>query len=271
MREAHASADAGRVLELPTDDVLTPAGNRVVTLEKVADLLASIRAEGQLVPALVCPSLDLPTKWLCLGGNRRLFCCRVLGLKLKAVAVEGFVTEERQVKLRLTENVIRRNMSLLEIAEDLQRYMQLTGVSSQAEVAAALNMGVAEVSRALRLPKLLDPELHGYVRDFKVGRTVAEMIASLPAEQQHDVMRRVLEGDLKGVKRDAIAREIDRLRGKKAKAQKSVRLAFGGVVASVKGDHVAALRAFIAKAAEALKKLERDNLPPEFLGGLMQQ
>jgi ParB/RepB/Spo0J family partition protein len=270
MGEQYDSGDAGRVLELPTDDVLTPDGNRIITLETVPELLASMQAEGQLVPALVCPHPELPGKWLCLGGNRRLFCCRVLGLKLKAVAVEGLVTEERQVKLRLMENVIRRNMSLLEIAEDLQRYMQLTGVSSQTEVAAALNMGVAEVSRALRLPKLLDPELHGYVRDFKIGRTVAELIALLPAEQQRDVMRRVLEGDLRGMKRDAIAREIDRLRGKKPKAQKSLKIACGGVTATVRGDSVAALRAFIAKAAEALKKLERDNLPPEFLSGLMQ-
>ena len=240
MTASNEPGGMGGVLELPTDDVLTPEGNRVVTLETVADLLASIGAEGQLVPALVYPHPDLPGKWLCLGGNRRLFCCRVLGLKLKAVAVEGPVTEERQVKLRLTENVIRKNMSLLEIAEDLQRYMQLTGITSQAEVAAALSMGEPEVSRALRLPKLLDPELHGCVRDFKVGRSVAEMIASLPThELQRDVMKRVLEGDLRGKKRDAIAREIDRLKGKKPKAQKAVKLACGGVVATVKGDCVA--------------------------------
>ena len=152
MRETPVNGDASRILELLTDDVVTAAGNRVVTLETVADLLASMQAEGQIVPALVCLHTDLPGKWLCLGGNRRLFCCRVLGLKLKAVAVEGPVTEERQVKLRLTENVIRRNMSLLEIAEDLHRYMQLTGVASQAEVAAALNMGVSEVSRRCGCP-----------------------------------------------------------------------------------------------------------------------
>ena len=262
--------DTGRVLDLSTDDVLTPAGNRIVTLETVADLLASIQAEGQLVPGLVCPHPELPGKWLCVGGNRRHFCCRALGIRFKAVGIEGPVTEERQVKLRLTENCLRRNMSLLEISEDLHRYMQLTGITSQAEVAAALSMGEPEVSRALRLPKLLDPELHGYVRDFKVGRSVAEMIASLPTHQQREVMQRVLEGDLKSVKRDAIAREIDRPKGKKPKAQKAVKIACGGVVATVKGDCVAALRAFIARAAEALKKLEKDNLPPEFLGVLMQ-
>ena len=149
--------------------------------------------------------------------------------------------------------------------------MQLTGIASQAEVAAALSMSEPEVSRALRLPKLLDSELHGYVRDFKVGRTVAEMIASLPTpELQRQVMQRVMEGDLQGKKRDVIAREIGRLKGKKPKAQKTVKLACGGVTATVKGDSVAALRAFIARAAEALKKIEKDNLPPEFLGVLMQ-
>ncbi|HVS39332.1 MAG TPA: ParB/RepB/Spo0J family partition protein [Gemmataceae bacterium] len=271
MTASNGLGSAERVLELPPDDVVTPAGNRVPALESVTDLLASIRADGQLVPGLVCPHPEPPGKWLCLGGNRRLFCCRVLGRKFKAVAVEGPVTEERQVKLRLTENVIRKNMSLLEIAEDLQRYMRLTGATSQAEVAAALHMGLPEVSRALRLPRMLHPDLHGYVRDFKVGRTVAELIASLSAEQQHDVMRRVLEGDLKGMKRDAVAREIDRLRGRKPKAQRSLKLACAGVVATVKGDCVAALRAFIARATDALKTLERDKLPPEFLGGLMQQ
>ena len=272
MTDPRSPNNAGRILELATEDVVTPEGNRVVTLETVTDLLASMRAEGQLVPALVYPHPDLPGKWVCLGGNRRLFCCRVLGLRLKAVVIEGQVTEERQVKLRLTENVIRKNMSLMEVAEDLQRYMELTGITSQTDVAAALHMAEAEVSRALRLPRLLDPSLHCHVRDFKVGRSVAEAIASMSThEQQREIMNRVLEGDLKGKKRDVIVREIDRLKGKKPKAQKkAVRLAYGGVVATVKGPVIEALRSFMAKATEAIRKIEKDSLPPDFLGGLMQ-
>ena len=43
------------------------------------------------------------------------------------------------------------------------------------------------------------------------------------------------------------------------------------MVAVVKGNPIEALQAFIAKATESLKKVQRDNLPPEVLAGLMKQ
>ena len=72
--------------------------------------------------------------------------------------------------------------------------------------------------------------------------------------------------------RDAFKRYIDSLKspGKREKRPKAMKLAHGGVVAVIKGDAVvAALRAFVAKVAEALRKLEKDGLPPDILPGLM--
>lgn len=57
---------------------------------------------------------------------------------------------------------------------------------------------------------------------------------------------------------------------KKQNGQKPLKLKCGGVTATVTGNTVESLKAFIGKAGEALKKLEKDNLPPEFLGVLMQ-
>ncbi len=94
----------------------------------------------------------------------------------------------------------------------------------------------------------------------------AYLVASLPHEIQRTILPQVL-----GKKRDAVRRIVQAASGTtKPKGGKALKLVCGDVTATVKGDKVAALRAFIAKVTEALKKLERDNLPPEFLGGLMQ-
>ena len=94
----------------------------------------------------------------------------------------------------------------------------------------------------------------------------AYLVASLPHEVQRAILPQVL-----GKKREAVQRIVQGASGTtKPKGDKPLKLVCGDVAATVKGDKVAALRAFVAKVTEALKKLERDNLPPEFLRGLMQ-
>ena len=58
------------------------------------------------------------------------------------------------------------------------------------------------------------------------------------------------------------------MNGKKVK-QKPMKLNVGGVALMLTGG-VEALRAFVSKASEALKRLEKDNLPPDVLPSLMR-
>ena len=108
-----------RVLEQPTGRFTTLPGNRAITLESVPDLLASIREEGQLVPGLCYPNPDRADHWCIAAGHRRHFCCDILNIPFKFLPVEGDTSPARMVKLSITENVIRQQLSLLELADQI--------------------------------------------------------------------------------------------------------------------------------------------------------
>src|SRR5688500_2923966 len=79
-----------RVLEFDPADVLPAAGHRPVTPEQVAasGLLGNVETNGQLAPGVLYDDPELPGKKRASDGNRRLMCCRILGIKFKAILLD---------------------------------------------------------------------------------------------------------------------------------------------------------------------------------------
>jgi hypothetical protein len=72
------------------------------------------------------------------------------------------------------------------------------------------------------------------------------------------------------LKRDAVANQVRQMKGAAARKPKALAITCGGVTARVTGNPVETLRAFVAKAGEALRKLEKDSLPPDLLPALLK-
>jgi len=207
-----------------TDLIVTPEDNPPHSPSMLADLEASIRAHGQLVPGWVCPSPDLPTEKhrLCLEGNGRLAVDRRLGLRFWAFDAGRPVPEVERIRLTFHHNGSRRRMSPEEIAERAARYIELTGCTA-AEAAKHLNISEATLSRAFgerRIPPELKPKADQLVP------AIRSLIAAAPASLMAQAIEFALTPRADGKKRtrDDVSPYIQQLkknghpRGRKPKA-----------------------------------------------------
>jgi hypothetical protein len=160
-----------------TERIVTPADNPIYTPAMLAGLLESIREHGQLMPGFVAPSPDLPDdQRLCLEGNSRLACDRMLGLQFWAFDIGRFVPEAERITLSFQFNHSRRVMSREEIVERAARYMEICDCTRDA-AAKVLNVSPATLSRAFgerRIPLALRE------RADRLSLSIRSLIAAAP-------------------------------------------------------------------------------------------
>lgn len=226
------------VLELHTDDLLPGPGNRPATPDSLADLLPSMEQHGQQQPGIVTPAgPEHPGKDFVLAGNRRVMCCRILGFKFKAIRVPGPITPLALIRIRLTENVIRRAMTPDEVVADLLAYIREAGCT-QAEAAAALGLKPSYVSKLLAPSKRLIPDLHHLHQNTDLCRDALRIISAMPTPAlQKELAEKVLARGR--VKRDVIEAMAAELKGRLPRVPRQHRIQDGPAVLTVPGDWTA--------------------------------
>lgn len=208
-----------KVLELDPSTVATPADNPQCDPSKLQHLQASIAEHGQLVPGQVMRNPSAPPEWLCVGGNKRLECCRNLGGKFRAIELGSHITAADIPLFRLTDNVLRIAMTPVDQAEDIIRLMR-SRKCSQLEVAKLIHQSQSVVSRTLSVKKLA-PDLTHHVTNFDVVPSVAYAIASLP---KHDMQREAMKKAIgpPAMSRDAVRSMVEDMKRGTGDAKKPV-------------------------------------------------
>ena len=169
--------DGRRLVDFDPELIVSPDDNPAPTPAMLANLLASIREHGQLVPGFVCPSPELPShKRLCLEGNHRLAVARLLGKPFLAFDLEREVPEEERIRLTFLHNHSRRVMTQAEMAEKAARYMELTACTA-ADAARFLHVSHPTLSRAFG-ERRIPTELRG--RAETLAMSVRSLVAALP-------------------------------------------------------------------------------------------
>ncbi|HEY6924002.1 MAG TPA: ParB/RepB/Spo0J family partition protein [Steroidobacteraceae bacterium] len=115
--------------------------------------IESFHSHGQLVPALGRPLYDDPehdVEIVC--GTRRLFVARHLNVLLK-VELRALSDREAAVALDI-ENRQRRNVSAYERGCSYQSWLRANYFSSQDELAKALSVSPAQVSRLMKMAQI---------------------------------------------------------------------------------------------------------------------
>jgi ParB family chromosome partitioning protein len=228
-------------------------------------LVEDARERGIVQPVLAFLDGDRPRV---IDGQTRLLAARLCGLETIPVLIFDQEPDEKKLATGMLQaNAMRLDMSPLEYARAYKQLMVLNGWS-QSQLADHLKISESKISKVLAIINRLPEDLQALIGEGKdtLRISIAAALARLPT---HEEMRSLAPKCI-GMKRDAGEKLIaGYLSAKKPKASPTIKLTHGSVSVTVKGNAVEALKLFLAKASEAIKRLERDGLPPEYLGGLM--
>ncbi len=174
----------GQIAEIPVAkiDPSPVQPRRRFDADALAQLAASIQADGVLQPVLVRPAGE---RFTLIVGERRLRACRIAGLDT-VPAILRQIPEERLLEVTLIENVQRQDLNPVEVAMALERMLsELRLVQEQlAERTGMSRSSVANHLRLLRLPA----SVLGLVRDGKLRMGHARALLPLPADPQREAL-----------------------------------------------------------------------------------
>jgi ParB family transcriptional regulator, chromosome partitioning protein len=126
-----------------------------------------------------------------IAGHRRFVAARRVGM----AAVDAFVvdrtTDEEAVRIALSENVLRENLSPYEVGLGCL-FLKRGEEWSYAEISELTGLTPKSIQRRIRVAKRANPALAEALHDRSIGNTTALAILRLPSEKQEAVTREVV-------------------------------------------------------------------------------
>ena len=210
-----AEAAAGDDLRALPVDRVTPGKyqpRRVFDEEKLAELAASIKAQGLIQPIVVRPSGV--GRYEIIAGERRWRAAQLAGLtEIPAVVRE--VADPEVAAMTLIENIQREDLSPLEEAHALRRLIEEFQHTHQ-QVADAIGRSRAAVSNLLRLLDLPE-EIKRLLKEGQIEAGHAKALMTLDSALALGLARRAAEHGWSVRELEAAARKAQTLPQGKAK------------------------------------------------------
>jgi ParB family chromosome partitioning protein len=152
--------------------------------EPLAELAASIRAQGVMQPILARP---LPGgRFEIIAGERRWRAARMAGLTTVPALVKD-IPDSQALAAALIENIQREDLNPLEEAAGIQRLVQEFGLTHQA-IAETLGRSRAAVTNLLRLLELAPP-VRDLLAEGRLDMGHARALLALPVAQQIELAK----------------------------------------------------------------------------------
>ncbi len=163
--------------------------------ESLAELAASIKAQGVMQPILVRAVDKTPgaERYEIVAGERRWRAAQQAGLSEVPVLVRA-IPDEQALAMALIENIQRENLNPLEEAQGLQRLIQEFGLTHQ-QAADAVGRSRPAASNLMRLLQLSAP-VQELLMSGKLDMGHARALLPLPGAQQVAVAQRVVQKEL---------------------------------------------------------------------------
>lgn len=165
----------------------------------LAELAASIRAQGLMQPILVRPVVS--GAYEIIAGERRWRAAQLAELKEVPVVVRQ-VADEAALAMALIENIQREDLNALEEALGIQRLIDEFGMTHDS-AASALGRSRSAVSNLLRLLGLPEP-VREMLQCGEIDMGHARALLSLPVLKQIEIAQQV-------VRKGLSVRETERL------------------------------------------------------------
>lgn len=159
--------------------------------EALADLVASIRAQGIIQPLVVRPSAGKPAAYEIIAGERRWRAAQQAGLA-EVPAVVRNISDRDALAIALVENLQREDLSPIEEAEAYRRLIEEYTLTQEA-VAEVIGKSRAQITNTLRLLRL-PPEVREMLASglLSAGHGRALVGALDPEELAHRIVRQGL-------------------------------------------------------------------------------
>lgn len=119
-----------------------------------AEFVEDIRRNGQQSPALVRPHPTDPGRFEVCFGHRRLFVCKSLGVRFRAVVQN--LAEAQMAGAAYSENTHREGVSTLEQSRALAKYVERGVFATKQALADALNVSRSHVSNLTSYAEIPD-------------------------------------------------------------------------------------------------------------------
>ncbi len=183
---------------------------QTIDKEPLDELAASIKLHGILQPLVVEPSIE--GRYNLQIGKRRMAAAKMIGLeKVPAIILEGPLSSEESLAIRLVENLHREDLDPIDEAE---AYSTLREMGSKvSEIARLVGKERTYVSHSMRLLKL-HPKVREEVRQQNISREHALALLRLEPYQQIALAEEIMEKEL------TMAETRDKVRGLLGKALK---------------------------------------------------
>jgi len=157
---------------------------REFAADELAELAASIKAQGLLQPIVVRPADGEGATYQLIAGERRLRASRNLGLThIRALIRE--VDDRQLLELALIENLIRADLNEIEVASALLQLQNQYGYTTT-QLAEVIGKSRPAVSNTLRLLELPD-SVQELVRRAHISAGHGRAVLSFPAAQREAI------------------------------------------------------------------------------------
>lgn len=158
LRSARDAVDGHHIWDLDPSEIDDTRYKDRLDPSDVADLRASVEANGQTVPILVRRNPADPSRYLLVYGRRRLEAIRGSTKVEKVRALIANLDEDAALRAQVAENTARRDLSYIERALFAQELLD-TGFGTQSQIAEVLNSTKSAISMALGVVKGIGTEL----------------------------------------------------------------------------------------------------------------
>ncbi|WP_104116949.1 ParB/RepB/Spo0J family partition protein [Arthrobacter sp. B1805] len=126
-------------------------------LQDLDDLSASIKAKGIVQALTVVPHPTAKTKYVVLGGHRRLAAAKLAKVKTAPCMIrEDLATPEAQTEFMIVENTQRNDLSPMEEARAYQQLLELPGYNAK-KISENTGRKPRLVQDRIKLAKVTDP------------------------------------------------------------------------------------------------------------------
>ena len=190
--------------------------------DALQELSASFASKGQLQPIRV-RWLENEGKWTIIAGERRWRAAQMAGLAtIDCYFHDGGLTPSEILEEQIIENLQRRSLQPLEEARSFQALIKMN-MWKKKEVASALGIHPAKVSRALKLLKL-PTDIQAKIESGELPARTAYEISKLENETQQRAMLSAVSTE--GLTNQQARNRVQIRRGKRTPQRVGTKLTF---------------------------------------------